>query len=147
LLPERPHCDLPSSPKIGARWPPSRALLQSPPPPKTPLGEFTVARRPRRDRPHRERLAVALGLPRQSRGHGAIAWCVAPPPSPAGAAASRPTLDQWSRLDQEDTPSRFNLSRRSLSRQPPFNKVSWTGGPKRCGLGLRTVDLFPRFFQ
>jgi hypothetical protein len=38
---------------------PSHALLQSPPPPKTPLGEFTVPRHPRRARPHRERLAVA----------------------------------------------------------------------------------------
>jgi hypothetical protein len=54
---------------------------------------------------------------------------MAPPLSPVGAAVSRPRVDQWLRLDQEDTPSHFYLSCRSLSRQPSFNEVPWTRGP------------------
>jgi hypothetical protein len=79
---------------------PSHALLRSPPPPKTPLGEFTVPRHPRRARPHRERLAR----------------CLAPPLSPAGAAVSHPHLDRRPRLDRRCP---F-----VLIKSEPFNQLS-----------------------
>jgi hypothetical protein len=79
---------------------PSRTLLQSPPPPKIPLGEFAVPRHPRRARPHRERFAVAPKPPRQSSGRGATARCVAPPPSSARATVSHPRLDRQPKLDR-----------------------------------------------
>jgi hypothetical protein len=78
----------------------SHALLRSPPPPKIPLGQFTVLRHPRRARPCRERLTIAPGPPRRSSGRGATTRCVTPPPSPAGAAVSHPRLDRWPRLDR-----------------------------------------------
>jgi hypothetical protein len=71
---------------------PSRAMLWSLSPPKTPLGEFAIPHHPRRVRPHRERLAVAPGRPTRV---AAVA-----PPSSAVAAVSRPRLDWWSRLDR-----------------------------------------------
>jgi hypothetical protein len=49
------------SPCLRKKGTPSRALLQSPPPPKIPLGEFAVPCHPRRARPHRRRLAIAPG--------------------------------------------------------------------------------------
>jgi hypothetical protein len=142
LSPESPYRELLPSTKIGASRPPSRALLRSLPSPKTPVGEFAVLRRPCRARPRRERLAIAPEPPHRSRGHGAATLCVALPSSPAGAVVSHPRLDQRPRLDQEDTLDVFNLSRRLLSRRPPFIEVPWTGGPERRGSGLRTVDLF-----
>jgi hypothetical protein len=81
------------------RTPPLHALLRSPSPPKSPLCEFIVSHSPRRAGPHQERLAVAPGPPRRSRGHGAATRCITPPPSPVGAVMSRPCLDQRPRLD------------------------------------------------
>jgi hypothetical protein len=46
-----------------------------------------------------ERLAVAPGPPCRSSGRGVAARCVAPPPSPVGAAMSCPHLDRQPRLD------------------------------------------------
>jgi hypothetical protein len=80
--------------------PPSRTLWRSPSP-KTPLGEFTVLRLPRRARHHQERIVVALGPPRRSRGHGAAARCIVPPPSPTGATMSRPRLDPFVLIKSE----------------------------------------------
>jgi hypothetical protein len=107
---------------------PSHALLRSPPPPKIPLGRFAVLRHPCSARPHQERLVVAPRPPYRCSGHDTATRCVALPLSPVEAAVSHPHLDQRPRLDQEDTPSRFNLSRRLLSRRPPFNEVMWTRG-------------------
>jgi hypothetical protein len=104
---ESPHRELLPSPKIGASKPLSRALLRSPPPPKTTLGEFATLCCLRRARPHWERLTVATGLPPRSKGHDAAARCDTPPLSLAEAAVSHSHLDQRPRLDQEDTPSRF----------------------------------------
>jgi hypothetical protein len=92
---------------------PSRTLLRSPPPPKIHLGEFTVPRRPCRDRPRQRRLTVSPGLPRRSSGHGTAARFIAPPPSPARAAVSHPRLDRRPRLECEIPLCDFNLSIRS----------------------------------
>jgi hypothetical protein len=97
--PELQRMMLSTSPSLRKKGTPSRALLQSPSPPKTPLGEIVVPHHPRRPRPHRESLAVALKPPRWWSGHGAAARCIAPPPSPTGAAMSHPDLDHWPRLD------------------------------------------------
>jgi hypothetical protein len=97
---------------------PLRALLRSPPPPNIPTGEFTVPRRPRRARPHRERLAVVPGPPHRSSGRGAAARCVAPPPSLTGATVSRPRLDRRPRLDHKCP---F-----ILIKSEPFNQSSMT---------------------
>jgi hypothetical protein len=78
---------------------PSRAMLRSPPPPKTPLGEFTILRRPRRAKPCHERLIVAPRPPHQGSGRGTTARCVVLPLSPVGAVVSRPRLDRRPRLD------------------------------------------------
>jgi hypothetical protein len=86
------------SPSLRKKGTPSPALLRSPPP-KTPLGEFTIPRHPHRARPHRESLTVAPRSPHRSSGRGATTRCVAPPPSLAGAAVSHPRLDWWPRLD------------------------------------------------
>jgi hypothetical protein len=75
-------------------------MLQSLPPPKIPLGEFTVPPDPHRASPHRERLVVALGPPHRSSSYGTAARCIAPPPSLVGAAMSRPRLDRWPILDR-----------------------------------------------
>jgi hypothetical protein len=107
----------------------SRAPLRSPLPPKIPLGEFTVLRRPHRARPRQRRLTVALGLPHRRSGYGAAARCVAPPPSLVGAAVRRPRLDQRSRLEREISLHVFNLSRRSENRRLSFNENPWTRGP------------------
>jgi hypothetical protein len=97
---------------------PSHALLRSQPPPKTPLGEFTIPRRPRRARVRRERLVVAPEPPHRSRGRGTAAWCVVPPSSLAGAAVSHPLLDRWPRLDR-----RYPFA---LIKYEPFNQSSMT---------------------
>jgi hypothetical protein len=117
------------SPSLRKKGTLSRTLLQSPPPPKIPLGEFTVPRCPRRARPHRRRLTIAPGPSRQSSGRGTVARCIAPPPSPAGAVVSRPCLDQRPRLEREIPLRVFNLSRRSENRRLSFNESvdSWTG--------------------
>jgi hypothetical protein len=119
---------------------PSRALLRSPPPPKIPLGEFTIPRRPRRARPRRRRLTVALGLPHRSSGRGTADQCVAPPPSLARVAVSRPRLDRWPRLERE-IPLRILIrGRRSENQRLSFIEIPWTHGPA-------AVDLFHRFFN
>jgi hypothetical protein len=63
------------SPSLRKKGTPSRALLHSPPPPKIPLGEFAIPRRP-----YREKLIVAPGPPR--------------------AAVSQPRLDRRPRLNR-----------------------------------------------
>jgi hypothetical protein len=117
------------SPSLRKKGTPSHALLQSPPLPKIPLGEFTVPHLPHRARPRRRRLVVAPRLLRRSSGRGAAAWCVVPPPSPAGAAVSRPRHDRRLRLEREIPLHVFNLSRRSENRQLSFNESPWTRGP------------------
>jgi hypothetical protein len=84
------------SPSLGLRkkGTPSRALLQSPPPPKTPLGEFAIPRCPHRARPHRERLVVAPRPPRRRSGRGTAAQCVVPLPSQGKAVVNHPRLDR-----------------------------------------------------
>jgi hypothetical protein len=129
LLLESPHRELPSLPKIEASQPPSCALLWSLPPPRTPLGEFVVPCRPCRARPHRQRLAVAPGLPHRSKGHGSTVRCITPPPSPAGAAVSCPHLDRRPRLEREIPLCVLNRGRRSENRQLSFNEILWTRGP------------------
>jgi hypothetical protein len=108
---------------------PSRALLRSSPPPKIPLSEFAIPRHPRRGRPHRRRLVVALGLPHRSSGRGAATRCVAPPPSSTGAAVSHPCLDRRPRLECEIPLRVLNRSRRSENRQLSSNESPWTRGP------------------
>jgi hypothetical protein len=123
------------SPSLRKKGTPSHALLRSPPPPKIPLGEFTVPRRPCRARPHRRRLIIAPRLPHRRSGRGAAARCVAPPPSPARATVSRPCLDRRSRLEREIPLHVFNLSRSSENQRLSFNESPWTRGPD-------VVDLF-----
>jgi hypothetical protein len=135
------------SPSLRKKGTTSHALLRSPLPPKIPLGEFAIPHHPRRARPRRERLPIAPGPPRRSSGRGIAAWCVTPPPLPAGAAVSRPHLDERPRLEDQIPFDSFNPSRRSSDGRSWFNEVSmdpWTG---RHGPGLRTVDLFHRFFN
>jgi hypothetical protein len=120
---QRTPSPLPSLRKKGTL---SRALLWSPPPPKIPLGEFIVPRRPRRARPHQRRLAVAPELPHRSSGHGVATRCVAP--QPAGAAVSCSRLDRRPRLEREIPLSVFNLSHRFENRQLSFNESSRTRG-------------------
>jgi hypothetical protein len=117
------------SPSLRKKGTPSHALLWSPSPPKIPLCEFAVPRRPRRARPHWRRLAISPGLPRQSSGRGTTARCVAPPPSPAGAAVNCPHLDRRLRLEREIPLCVLNRGRRSENRQLSFNEILWTRGP------------------
>jgi hypothetical protein len=129
------HRRMPSpSPSLRKKGTLSRALLRSPPPPKIPLGEFTVLHRHQRSRPHRRRLTVAPGLPHRSSSHGAAARCVVPPLSPAGAVVSRPCLDRRSRLEREILHHIFNLSCRPENRRLSFNDSPWTRA-------LAAVDL------
>jgi hypothetical protein len=104
------------SPSLRKKGTSSHALLRSLPPPKIPLDEFTVPRRPHRARPHRRRLAIGPGLPRRSSGRGTAARCVTSPPSTIRAVVSRPCLDRRPRLEREIPLRVFNLSRRSENR-------------------------------
>jgi hypothetical protein len=117
------------SPSLRKKGTPSHALLRSPPPPKIPLGEFIVPCCPRRARPHRRRLDVALGLPRQSSSCGIAARCVTLSLSLVGAAVSHPRLDRRPRLEHEILLRVFNLSRRSENQWLSFNESPWTRGP------------------
>jgi hypothetical protein len=120
----------PSAPSsLRKKGTPSHALLRSLPPPKIPLDEFIIPRRPLRTRPRRRRLTVAPGLPHRRSGCGAVARCVAPPPSSVRAVVSHPLLDQRPRLEHKIPLHIFNLSHRSENRRLSFNESTWTRGP------------------
>jgi hypothetical protein len=53
---------------------------------------------------------------------------VVSPPSPAGAAVSRPRLDRRPRFEREIPLHVFDLSRRSKKRWLSFNESQWTRG-------------------
>jgi hypothetical protein len=101
---------------------PSRTLLRSLPPPKIPLGELTVPRRPRMARPHWERLVVAPGPPHRRSGRGAAARCVTPLPSPVGAAVTHPHLDRRPRFDHRYP---FILIKSELFNQSSMTQVRY----------------------
>jgi hypothetical protein len=82
-------------PKVGASRPPSRTLLQLPPPPEDPLGEFPSLRCIRRVKPCRKWCPRAWAMP----GSGEPPPLAAPPPHQPHLSHpcldQRPILDRW----------------------------------------------------
>jgi hypothetical protein len=144
--PEEKHNQPPSSTEPGGVVSPSRALLRSPPPPKTPLGEFVVPHHPRRAKTHRERLVDALGVPRWSRGHGATSRCVASSSSPAGPTVSHPLLDQRPRLDPPEYPFVRLISDVDRQANGPGLMNPWTAPVNHCRPGSRLRGPIPWTF-
>jgi hypothetical protein len=128
-----------SKPATVARTAPVTAATQD------PLRWVRHPTPPCRARPHRERLAVALGLPRRSRGHGDTTRG-----HHATAVADRSCHElstPWSTTEIRSRGYPFTFLIWAIDHWPDGHRLMKSHGPKRRGPGLRTRDLFHQFFN